>query len=213
MRGRVAVGALLLSAFATGAFAQSLAEAAAKERERRERERKKAGTAAKVVTDEQLGKSGGSLALDGSTPEATPVERRRSEDEDPPEWADLTNSAREERRRERAKALTGVGVAASGERREEQETAWRDRARQARDRVKAAQEAVARLQAEKEKALGDALRSTDTNEIMRLRGRATELDSEIRQAEGELKDAQDGQRELEDEARQAGVPPGWIREG
>jgi hypothetical protein len=210
MRGRLTVGVLLLTAFATGAFAQSLAEAAAKERERRERERKKSGGAAKVVTDEQLGKSGASLALDGATAEGA-SERRRSDDEEPPEWADLTLSEREQRQRERARTQTGVG--STGEQRADQETAWRDRARQARARVQTAQDAVARLKAEKDKALGDALRSTDTNEIMRLRGRATELDDEIRQAEGELQDGLDGQRELEDEARQAGVPPGWIREG
>ncbi len=213
MRGRLAVAALLLSALAAGALAQSLAEAAAKERERRERERKKAGTAAKVVTDEELGKSAGTLALGGTVPSAGPRTggARDKPDWAPADWADLTLEQREElqRKHDQQEGRSVLGSANPGQ----EEASWRERARRTYEAVRNAAANLDRLKAERERLLGDALRSTDTNEILRLRAQAAEVGEEIARAEAALTDAREDVRILEEDARRASVPPGWIREG
>ncbi|MGE0456183.1 MAG: hypothetical protein AB7O37_22455 [Vicinamibacteria bacterium] len=213
MRGRLVVAALLLAAFASGALAQSLAEAAAKERERRERERKKAGAAAKVVTDEQLGKSAGTLAVGGGTAGGGTTGRSAQGKPDwaPAEWADLTPEQREElqRKHDHQEGRSVLGSADPGQ----EEASWRERARRTYEGVRNATAQLDRLKADRERLLGDALRSTDTNEIMRLRAQAAQVGEEIARAEAALTDAREDVKILEDDARRSSVPPGWIREG
>jgi len=213
MRGRLAVAVALLTATSSVALAQSLAEAAAKERERRERERKKSGQASQVVTDIELGKAAGTLAVGGATVGATSAGRDAQGKPDwaPPEWQDMNPEQREELRRKHDQA-EGRSVLSSAEPRQE-EQAWRERARRAHDAVRAATGELERLRADRERLLGEALRSTDTNEILRLRSQAAGVGEEITRAEAALADARDDLTVLEEDARRSSVPPGWIREG
>jgi hypothetical protein len=90
------------------------------------------------------------------------------------------------------------------------EASWRARAATARAGVKAAQDKVASLEAQSQNLLTKRLLSTDTNEILRLSAEQKVIIDQIEPAKGAVEAARKALQDLEDEARRASVPPGWL---
>jgi hypothetical protein len=93
-----------------------------------------------------------------------------------------------------------------------EEASWRRRADLARITVTENQAAVAQYQEEAGKIANRILMSTDTNEILRLRGEQQKVQASLDAARGELDASRRALENLQEEARRAGVPPGWVRE-
>ena len=91
---------------------------------------------------------------------------------------------------------------------------WRRDAQNARDAIARAQTKVDMLQARVNAMLLDMSPSNvgDPNRLQNLeRDKAAAL-AELETAKGELAQARQAQEDLEEKARKAGVPPGWLRE-
>lgn len=186
----------LLGIAAAGAFlcslaqAQGLGEAAAKEKQRREQEQKKHGPA-KVITTEELDKSASSTASPSSGGLAQNAQRPQD-----------TSSG------ERSKAVkegTDEVIEPPGE------AQWRQRANDAKRELKEAEAQVKTLEEKASQLFGKIQASTDTNELLRLRAAQQALTKETDEAKAVLEACRRESRELEEEARKAGVPPGWVR--
>lgn len=90
---------------------------------------------------------------------------------------------------------------------------WRSRANQARERVAAAQDEVKRLELENKRLENDFYAWSDGNYRDRVIKPAWDQAREdLKKARAELDAAQNAQADLEEEARKAGVPAGWLRE-
>jgi hypothetical protein len=93
-----------------------------------------------------------------------------------------------------------------------EEASWRGRAAAARDAVATNEAAVAKLQDEAGRLANRILLSTDTNEILRLRAEQQKVQASLDAARNELEASRKAVDDLQEEARRAGVPPGWVRE-
>ena len=170
------------------AHAQGLGEAAAREKQRREQEQKKRGTA-KVITTDELTKAGssdgpsGGLAQDQQRPQDISAgERQKAIKEGTDEVVDVPGEAQ-----------------------------WRQRAKEAKEEVQQAQANVRTLEEKASELFGRIQASTDTNEILRLRAEQENLTKQVEEAKIILGTTRKELRDFEDEARKAGVPPGWVR--
>jgi len=93
-----------------------------------------------------------------------------------------------------------------------EEASWRNRAGSARETVRTAESEVTRLQDEAGKIANRILMSTDTNEILRLRAEQQKVQASLDGARAALDAARKALDDLQEEARRAGVPVGWVRE-
>jgi predicted nucleic acid-binding Zn-ribbon protein len=71
---------------------------------------------------------------------------------------------------------------------------------------------VAKLDQEAARLANRILMSTDTNEILRLRAEQQKVQASLDAARSELEASRKALENLQEEARRAGVPPGWVRE-
>jgi hypothetical protein len=92
------------------------------------------------------------------------------------------------------------------------ESEWRQRAQDARAAVQAAEMAVREADEEAKALAQRILLSTDTYEIMELRSQQQQRTEQLEAARAAVTAAQKALVDLEDEARRARVPPGWLRE-
>ncbi len=160
---------------------QSLGEVAKKERERRNKNKER-GVEVRVIGGEEV-----------SEAEETGVSR-----EEPPEGSGASSEEID----------TGKdSPASSRSSRDKQEMQWRARAGEARERLKAAQESYQTLS---QLHLSPGEYYTDENgrplitSLGQLRGLVEEAKTELDQATRAMD-------QLREEARHAGVPPGWVR--
>jgi hypothetical protein len=196
---------LAVWASAGPSFGQSLGEAAQKEKARRERE-KKAGV--KVFTDDDLGKTE-APRTEGSTQATTPPPSAESSSE--PSSSESGAPRRPRRPSEEGSESQNTTVG------DTDEGGWKSRAASARATLQAAEQQVKTADGEVERLKQDlnpmsTTFSTDPYVIQRLQGQLTEAEAKAAAARQALKEAQTAFSAFEDEARRAGVPPGWIRE-
>lgn len=190
------LGVVIVAALAAGPLeAQGLGEAAAKEKRRREEEQKKNKGPAKVITTEDLAKvtattanaaAPGGLAQDaGARPreDTAPADETRRDGASPP----------------------GEGPGGQDEK------SWRTQAAELRKEIQEAEQKAASAQQENDRLFGEIQRSTDTNEILRLRAEQNKVSADLETAKTELANLRQEWAQFEESARRAGVPPGWIR--
>lgn len=171
--------------------AQSLGSIAKKERERREKNRAE-GVTVREITEEEV-------SSDNSESEAAETTEAEGESTDADEAAAAfpdaagpsSNKTLEDEQRERRRS----------------EAEWRGRVQKARARIDAAREQVQILEGlhlvEGERYVDDQGR-TVIQSLDHLRRLVAEAREELRASEQALQD-------LQDQARRAGVPPGWLR--
>jgi hypothetical protein len=203
MRRTAFLVALIVLPFLAGSLpaqAQSLAELAAKEKRRREEEQKKNGPA-KVVTTEDLAKVQAGTATAPSPPLAQDAGK-----------VDIVDKAKAARKAgHNPEGVEDEGPADAPHVEAEDEKTWRQDAQNHRNAIAEAEKKLRDIEQAKVKINGQILLSTDTNEIMRLRGELQSFDEKLAAAGRDLADARQNQAEFEQSARRAGVPPGWIR--
>jgi DNA repair exonuclease SbcCD ATPase subunit len=198
----------LAAALAVPSFAQSLGELAQKEKARREREREKKGGAVKVFTEDDLPKGEKAPTTESSTasagatspPPATGASIRQESSDG------LPNAEGEGSRAEGGPEVGGSD-----------QSAWKARAAAARQSLKGVEQQVAAADAEVERLRQDlnpmsTTFSTDPYVSLRLQGQLTEAQARAAEAREALKSAKEAYETFENEARRAGVPPGWLRE-
>jgi hypothetical protein len=101
---------------------------------------------------------------------------------------------------------------ADRQRRLDEEARWRERATTARGGIASADHEVTKLEQEAAALANRILLSTDTNEILRLRAEQQKVNESLAAARAALERARQALEDLQEEARRAGVPPGWVRE-
>jgi hypothetical protein len=198
---RRALLTLVLAAFAAATVhAQSLGEIAAREKRRREEEQKKNKGPARVVTTEDLANVQAKTAT-----EARPQSAQ--------ELGGKPASSSDEIDRDKPPSETPSGSASGSgqERGGQDEKTWRTQAQDLRNEIQEREQKLRALEQEKGKIGGDMLRSTDTNEILRMRGQQQQVDEQIATARRELEGVRTELAQFQESARRAGVPPGWIR--
>jgi hypothetical protein len=184
-RLRLGFTALAMCVLPMTLSAQSLGSAAEKEKERRRTTARAKGGGSRVITDEQLAANKGRLAND---PDNVGMEPGEPPSASPPAATPASAS----------KPGGSAGVDDSARRSE-----WRMRVLRARQRISEAEQALA-------KARADVARVLRRNPQW-VEGLTRALEARA-QAETELARARQAVDELEEEARRAGVPPGWLRE-
>lgn len=192
MRRRLVLVVTMLS-LATWGWAQSLGDVARKEKERRERN-KASGVEVREFAEGEIFEDEDESADDetsepeeAETAEGGPAERR----------IDLSlESDADAERRDR-----------EGRDRRRSESEWRARMQEARARVtraRARKEALSGLHLAQGESYVDAQGRTVVASLEHLRELVREADEELAAAEKALVD-------LREQARRAGVPPGWLR--
>jgi hypothetical protein len=173
--------------------AQSLAELAQKEKERRAakaKDGKPASAAPKVITQEDLDQAKASRP-EGEAPAPDPA----SSEPDLPA-------------RNRPGARSPQGLPDDSNERAVLEKSWKTRAEVSRAAVRAAEQAVASAQNTRN-ALGPVpVPTLDPLDWGKQVGLA---DTRLAAAKAALQAAQKNLESLEEDARKAGIPPGWIR--
>jgi hypothetical protein len=169
---------------------QSLGEVAKKEKKRREANKEK-GVEVRVVSEDEISTEGeenddaalvaGPKETDGGSDDALAPTVRSVRDRDP-------------------------GSTSASDRQRE-EALWRSRFSEARARLNAAQE---RYDALKDLHLVPGEYYVDENGRPLIRSLA-ELRRMTEKAEAELNDAKKSLEDLREDARRAGIPPGWLR--
>ncbi|HXB57254.1 MAG TPA: hypothetical protein VN461_20990 [Vicinamibacteria bacterium] len=199
-------------------FGQSLGEAAAQEkarREKKEKDRPKDEATPRVYTNTDLRKpedpkeSGQPTGGAPSSSEAVPVSRESMN------W-----SGRSKPRRPAATSPEGA-PAPSGEGASEETTStgytadegeWRRQSAERRREVASLKARVEAMQSNVNRLLGDIMQANDPNLNMRLRAEQQQAIEQLEALKKELADAEKGIQDFAEEARRAGVPPGWVRE-
>jgi hypothetical protein len=180
----ILVALLVLGWLAGPARAQSMAEAARKEAARREKN-KKAGVKAKAYGDDELAAAGGHPAAGAEKGEpAAPAAEA-----------------------EASVARTESGGGDDAERRQREEQSWRQRVAEAtarRDDAKAFYEWLGTITL----AQGDYV-VNDKDRVV-IKG-IDDLRAKIAAAKSRWEAAEKALADLLEEARRAGVPPGWLR--
>lgn len=170
---------------------QSLGDAARKERERREG-LKKAGTASRTVTEEDLATTKGAVA----NASATEPEPGEAEAEGKPQPATTVRPF------SRALTETGSGAPAPAG----GEAYWRGRVATARARIEEARRAYQSFQRKL-----DGRESAPSENGQEMVWDVHKLKAVGDAAEAELKAAEKALEDLLEEARHAGALPGWLR--
>lgn len=160
---------------------QSLGAAAQKEKERRKKNQE-TGVKAKVMTDEDVA----AVHQDAPATAASPSPR-------PSLFASPQDDTRSEGGSDRV--------------RKQQETRWRERMAQANARLERARKRYETL-SQMYLAQGEYFADEKGRAVI---SSAEQLQRLTAQAKAELEAAQKAIDNLEDEARRAGVPPGWLR--
>lgn len=174
---------------------QSLGDTARKERERRERNKADGVSAREFSAEEIFGEEDDDAASDAVEDEEESAEtapRRRPSM--PSVDLDSIASEPDERETERLE-------------RSRDEAAWRAKFQQARARIDNAREQV-RFLAELSLMPGESYVDTQGRSVIRSLEHLRKL---VELAETELSDAEATLSALQEEARRAGVPPGWYR--
>jgi len=193
-------GLVVVLALAAGSLpAQSLGELAAKEKRRREEEQKKNKGPARVVTTEDLANVQGTTATEAAKPVLAQ------------ELGGKPRSSADEIDQDRPREKPANPEAEARERGGQDEKTWRAQAAGLRQEIQEVEQKVKALEEQVNKLFGDIQRSTDTYEILRLRGEQEKLAEQIKVAKRERDGVRQELVQLEDSARRAGVPPGWIR--
>jgi DNA repair exonuclease SbcCD ATPase subunit len=192
----VSVTLALLLAGPAFAWAQSLGEVAKREEEKQEKKKKKSGkppATVKVYTDEDLKK-----AREAESGAVTVL----------PENGNLEAAAA---------ASSDDDEVVSGEggpvRRKGKEAYWRNRATQVREAAQEADNKVKELEA-RIAALRNDMSPTNVMDPNRLQSRDRELRAAMDSLDATRSAAETARKalaDLEEEARRAGVPPGWVR--
>jgi hypothetical protein len=186
----IAIGCVPLLVFATAAAQTDLGAAAAKERERRK-----------------------ALAAGASPSPSFSNDDLASEKQAAKEAAKEGGKPGEKPKPKPQPAPTPLPTATSDDSaaRRAQEMGWRTRAQRARQVVAESAARVAALEKQIERVGGETLASTDTNQILRLRAQREALENQLKDAREASRIAVEQLANVEEEARRAGVPPGWIR--
>jgi hypothetical protein len=193
----VACSTLAAASLSLSVAAQSLAETARKERERREALRDSAEES-RTLTERDLAAAKGRVANEDAVREAEadadeePVERAA-----PPETQVLAGAPRP--------LVPEVDAEAAARR--QKELAWRERASRARQRLEDAREA--HLYWQRALLLGRGWRTDENGRRVMLSPRS--IGQRAQRAEDELHAAEEAWKKLEEDARRASVPPGWLR--
>lgn len=192
---RILVAILLAGALGSAAFAQSLGDVAKRERERREKN-KEQGVAVREISEEEIFGEDDTAAQEDDGADEPPEEAAEASpeatafeiDEEPGRGGvEELDRARAERRR--------------------QEVQWRTRIAEAKTRIERAKARKAQLDG---LFLGEGERYVDVNGRVVIRSRA-HLQQLVAEVAEELQAAEEALVALRDEARRAGVPPGWLR--
>jgi hypothetical protein len=194
--GPILMAAVSLSLAASlAADAQSLAETARKERERREAIRD-SSEESRTLTGRDLAAAKGRVANEGAVREA-------EADEDEEQAGSPPRDTSEPRR----EAAGETGLEADAAARSQKERTWRERAGRARDRLERARED--HLYWQRALHLGQGWRTDENGKRVMLSLRS--LQGRAQRAEDELRAAEEAWEKLEEDARRAFVPPGWLR--
>jgi hypothetical protein len=159
----------------------SLAELAQKEQAR-----KKGLKAApsKVYSDKDLPKSSAPPSVASTVPATTPV---------PAEQKPAEQKPAEEKKEEK------------------DETYWRNRVAQAREALRRAQAFADALQSRINALSTDVVNRDDPYQRAKLADDRLKALAELQRVQGEIEQSKKAVVDIEEEARQAGVPPGWLR--
>lgn len=182
---RIVLTCLALSFLASAAAAQSLAELAKQEEARRKA--MKAG--GKVYTDADLGKVAPAASPAGpAQPAATPeAAKAPGEAQDP-------------------------AAAAQGQKEPEKDEAWwRGRVTEARAKVERAKVLADAMQSKINALTNDWSARDDPYQREQLAAERTRALGELQRLKDEIGAGTKAIADIEEEARQAGVPPGWLR--
>jgi hypothetical protein len=213
----IAIAALFAALPAPG---QDLAAAAAREKERRE----KAGKKSQAFTNDDLSKgappkpspSPGTTASDGRPMDSDRLRRLGGGGSaaSAPSAPSGSGAAQPSKPAQCVGACEeGAGSSGSGD-----EAGWRGRAQAMRDGIARAEADVARVQKALEGVRAgqvqplpiDAMRQVPPNPLTPPAD-AERLTKELETAKAALAAARKAQADFEEEARRAGVPPGWLR--
>ena len=203
MRSNVAFLLALGIFVSVGAASQSLGELAKKERERREKNKDNGVTAREFSETEVFGEDeeGGDGDVD--------VDEQSIEGETESDGPGDPTSASPLPGRIDIAVEPGDSESIEGESRDrrQQEAGWRNRFREARERVALARE---------QKAVWDGVHYVEGIQLVDENGNVVirsldDLRRFVGQANQELTDAERALKTVEEEARRAGVPPGWLR--
>lgn len=176
------------------AWGQSLADAARKERERREKNKQQGVVVREFSEEEVFGADDEDQVADG----ADEVDALGGERSSPGSLSNIDSDA---------EAAESDPLEVERRNRARDEAEWRSRFQQARQRVVGARE---RVQFLKDLNLMPGERYVDVNGNTVIRS-LEQLRRLMTSAEEELSAAERALSELEEEARRAGVPPGWRR--
>jgi hypothetical protein len=198
------LGIALVLLFPILASAQSLGSVAKKERERREKN-KAEGVTARQISEDEVGTTDGEEeeAVEGAPAAAEEGEEGETTDGDSgggvpaspfSTTIDLSEQKRQSLDDEQAE-------------RRRQESQWKARSQQARDRLEAARRRVQQLEG---LHLVEGERYVDANGNTVISS-PEHLKRLVDQANGELKAAELSLEQLREEARRKGIPPGWLR--
>ena len=94
---------------------------------------------------------------------------------------------------------------------ESDETAWRNRMAQAREAQRRAEAFAAALQSRINALTTDAVNRDDPYQRAKIADERLKAVAELQRVQGEIEQSKKDIAGIEEEARKAGVPPGWIR--
>jgi len=191
----VGCSALMATSLSLCATAQSLAETARKERERREALRN-SSEESRTLTGRDLAGAKGRVANEDAVREA-----EADEEGDEAEGPSLDT------REPRQEAAGETDLEADAAARRQKERAWRERASQTRQRLERAR--ADHLYWQRALHLGQSWRTDENGKRVMLSLRS--LQERAQRAEDELHAAEEAWEKLEEDARRAFVPPGWLR--
>jgi hypothetical protein len=186
----IAIGCVPLLVFATAAAQTDLGAAAAKERERRKALAGGASPSPSFSNDDLASEK--QAAKEAAKEGGKPGEKPKPKPQPAP--TPLPTATSDDSAARRA-----------------QEAGWRARALRARQVVDQTVARVTTLEQQVARIAGDTMASTDTNQILRLQAQRQSLETQLNEARLANKTALEQLANLEEEARRAGVPPGWIR--
>ena len=184
----IAIGCVSLLVCATAAAQTDLGAAAAKERERR---KALAASPSPAFTNDDLA-SEKQAAKEAAKEGGKPGEKPKPKPQPAP--TPLPTATSDDSAQRRA-----------------QEAGWRARAQRARQVVDQTAARVTTLEQQVARVAGETMASTDTNQILRLRAQREALENQLKDAREASRIAVEQLANVEEEARRAGVPPGWIR--
>jgi len=194
----VACSTLAAASLSLSAAAQSLAETAKKERERREALRSSAEES-RTLTGRDLAAAKGRVANEEAVGEA--------EADADPDDGDQAEGSHRDTPEPRPESASETSVEAEAAARKQEERAWRERANRGRQRLERAREV--HLYWQRALHLGQGWRTDENGKRTMLSIRS--IGQRAQRAEDELHAAEEAWEKLEEDARRAFVPPGWLR--